>query len=332
MDAPLPASAFHHSRRIITEPEGFGDAVSGANLAVDFQRRQECPSTVEQFQSPGWAFDFGEAHARTRVRGVVLGGWASLCLIRGPGGSKWNAQPAEPGSIAFLPPGEDMDGRTAAGFSWLTMAVPPSVWAQCQALAGAWGERFSGLSTHRLPSPLFGQIERRHRAARQLLQDSLDRPHLAPAAVREAASLATSCFTTVCEMAMRAQPLRASLRNRARLARRADAWLRDRLVDHVQVPDLCLALRVSRRELEYAFRNVFDQSPRDYLQMLRLNAVRRALRSSSVPLAQVALDHGITHFGRFAAQYRALFGERPSETRRDLGFGSPRLSMSAREN
>jgi transcriptional regulator GlxA family with amidase domain len=73
---------------------------------------------------------------------------------------------------------------------------------------------------------------------------------------------------------------------------------------------------VSRRELEYAFRTVFDESPRAYLQSLRLNAIRRALRSTRTcePVTRIAFDHGVTHLGRFSAQYRRLFGELPSET------------------
>jgi AraC family ethanolamine operon transcriptional activator len=92
--------------------------------------------------------------------------------------------------------------------------------------------------------------------------------------------------------------------------------MRDHLAEPIRVPDVCLALSVSRRELEYAFRATFDQSPRDFLHALRLNAIRRALLRGDVraPIVHIALDHGITHPGRFAADYRALFGEPPSET------------------
>jgi transcriptional regulator GlxA family with amidase domain len=93
--------------------------------------------------------------------------------------------------------------------------------------------------------------------------------------------------------------------------------MRDHLAEPWQIPEVCLALRVSRRELEYAFRTSFDTSPRDFLQALRLNAIRRALQNEDNPqesVSHLALDHGITHFGRFSAHYRALFGESPSKT------------------
>jgi len=304
-----------HSRRLITEPDGFGDAVSGIDLLVEFQRRQEKPSSVEQFQTPGWALDFGQANARTRVRGAMSGGWASLCVIRGPGDSTWNGQRAAPGSIACLPPGVELDGHTASGFSWTTMAIPPQVWAQCQALAGRGDGHSRCLHVHPLAAPLLGEIEHRLGVIQRLLHDCLAQPQLAPAALRQAAGLATHTFTTVCELAVDQGPPRDSLRNRARLARRAGAWMRDHFTESVQVPDVCLALGVSRRELEYAFRTVFDEGPREHLQTLRLHAIRRALRRTHEPIIRVAFDHGISHLGRFAAQYQALFGELPSETR-----------------
>lgn len=55
--APPP---YRHSSRIITEPDEFADAASGIDLRVDFQKRQERESSVEQFQSADWALDFGE--------------------------------------------------------------------------------------------------------------------------------------------------------------------------------------------------------------------------------------------------------------------------------
>jgi transcriptional regulator GlxA family with amidase domain len=51
------------------------------------------------------------------------------------------------------------------------------------------------------------------------------------------------------------------------------------LAEPVRVPDLCLALQVSRREVEYAFLALFDVSPHEFLHTLRLNAIRRVLLS-----------------------------------------------------
>ncbi len=57
----------------------------------------------------------------------------------------------------------------------------------------------------------------------------------------------------------------------------------------------------------------------DMLTSRRLSDVYRILREGSagqMNVTQAALDHGFTHFGRFSAAYRKMFGERPSDTLR----------------
>lgn len=307
---------FLHSRRVITEPDGFGDAVTGIKLSVDFQRRQERASQVEQFQSEKWALDYGEANVRTRVRGVLRDGWGSFCLSLGGGEAVWNGQHAGAGSFSLLPPGEELDGRTTAEFAWLTAAVPPDVWDNCKALAGGMNSP-SRLTVIRFQQKAMESILYRTRACRLQLSRASAAPAEARLASEEAAALVLDAFTSACEHVRGIPPAYGSLRNRARLARLADEWMREHLDSRMQVPDLCLALRVSRRELEYAFRTVYDISPRDHFETLRLNAIRRALvRGGGETVTTIAYAHGMSHLSRFAARYHALFGENPSKTRR----------------
>ena len=61
--------------------------------------------------------------------------------------------------------------------------------------------------------------------------------------------------------------------------------------------------------------------PMNYLRHLRLHRVRAALTyvsqtRSPVAVTAVASRWGFVHLGRFAQQYRQLFGEAPSETLR----------------
>ena len=76
---------------------------------------------------------------------------------------------------------------------------------------------------------------------------------------------------------------------------------------------------MSRRTLERAFHESLDMSPATYFRIRGLNAVRRLLLDTPpIPgvVARLAIDHGFWHLGRFAASYRALFGERPTDTLR----------------
>lgn len=307
--------AFRHSRRVISEPDEFSDVASGIELSVDFQRRREGVSRVEQFQSPDWALDLGHVNVSTRVRGILQGGWASLCIQVGPSSTQWNGHSSDQGFVSLLPPGEELDGRCAAGFKWLTVAVPPSVWERCHRLALNDKTPPQRLSVHRLPSQILSRFSECLRHLTTTLRTSAGTgPEGLLQVQSEVESFVERCFVTTCELATKPHSLRESYYNRVRLARRAEAWMRDHLSEPVQVPDVCLAFRVSRRELEYAFRTTFDQSPRDHLQTLRLNAIRRALQHGDAPITDIAYEHGITHLSRFAASYHTLFGEKPSQT------------------
>lgn len=301
----------------LREPEQFGIAIAGANLSAEFLAPQKEPTRIEQFHSPFWALDLHDAHVKARIHAPLPPGWVSFGLLRGPAVSRWHGVEATGGVLLCDPPGGAIDGCIVPGFDCVAIHVPVPVWERCRSLAGVEDGNHNRFAAYRLAPSVYGCIERELRALCQRLRQVQTRPSLVAAVMHDAERIVTDVAITAWEMAGRsAPPHRESLRNRARLARRAESWLRDRLTDAVQIPDLCLALRVSRRELEYAFRSAFDQSPRDFLQALRLNAIRSTLRRGERPVLQAALDYGITHPGRFAAQYRALFHERPSETYR----------------
>jgi len=65
---------------------------------------------------------------------------------------------------------------------------------------------------------------------------------------------------------------------------------------------------------------VLGISPKRYLRLVRLNGVRRDLKSRAhearVKVQDVAARWGFSHMGHFSQDYKALFGELPSETRR----------------
>lgn len=83
--------------------------------------------------------------------------------------------------------------------------------------------------------------------------------------------------------------------------------------------DLCEELKVSRRTLQSSFRACTGMRPVEYLRAVRLNEVRRRLRDDTGPklsVARVANDLGFAHLGHFSVEYKRLFGEQPSQTRR----------------
>lgn len=319
LSTPPRFTSYLRSIRHIHEPEGFHDAVTGIELSVLFRKRQQGESRVEQYLGPSWALDFGQAAPPTRTRGVMQGGWASLCLAIGPGSAIWNGQHAPPGTISLLPPGEALDGSTVEGFHWLTAAIPPELWRRCVMLAGVKDSAPERLIVCRLPDGVFDSLRHQFMEVRALLSHCPHRPPGPCPLMKRVERMIVDLFTTACELAEGVEFQSGSLRNRARLAMLAEEYMLSALGEPVGVAELCTTLRVSRRELEYAFRTILDQSPRDYLETLRLHAVRRQLLQQGDKqrkVIDVAYAHGFQHLGRFAARYRERFGEHPSETLR----------------
>jgi AraC-like DNA-binding protein len=86
------------------------------------------------------------------------------------------------------------------------------------------------------------------------------------------------------------------------------------------VASLAMHAGVSERSLHAAFRRQVGMSPMSYVRRRRLQQAHDELlhldSSTGVTVTDVALRHGFTHTGRFAAAYRQRFGEPPSATLR----------------
>lgn len=83
------------------------------------------------------------------------------------------------------------------------------------------------------------------------------------------------------------------------------------------IPEICDALAVSQRTLARAVRAIHGTTPSRHLHAIGLAEARKALLDSATgSVRQVALRFGFRELGRFAAEYRAAFGENPSETLR----------------
>jgi AraC family ethanolamine operon transcriptional activator len=103
----------------------------------------------------------------------------------------------------------------------------------------------------------------------------------------------------------------------ARILREVEEFLEHNLSSEIRIGDLCARIGTSRRTLEYLFKDYYGLSPRRYLTVRRLNAVRdRLLRAEpeDVSIGSVASRFGFQHAGRFSQTYRGLFGELPSRT------------------
>ena len=105
--------------------------------------------------------------------------------------------------------------------------------------------------------------------------------------------------------------------NRRQLVKNAEILIRDRFDLPITLTSLCQELKTSQRSLYYAFEECLGLSPMQYLKILRLNKVRRALKSADPKISKVtkiAEVYGFWHMGQFSIDYRKMFGESPSTT------------------
>jgi len=108
----------------------------------------------------------------------------------------------------------------------------------------------------------------------------------------------------------------ASLARRHVVAR-AEAFFRCHLGEPISIARVSSVAGVSERSLRNAFYDVYTTSPKRYLRLWQLHRVRHALRACTGPadtVTDVATLHGFFELGRFAGEYKALFGEAPSQT------------------
>ena len=99
-------------------------------------------------------------------------------------------------------------------------------------------------------------------------------------------------------------------------------------VDAAELSRLCAA---SERLVEQAMREGVGLPPKRWLTLARFNRVYVELADpdNTRSVTDTALHWGFNHLGRFASNYRAVFGESPSDTVARVR-ADPRLRVSAR--
>ncbi len=91
-------------------------------------------------------------------------------------------------------------------------------------------------------------------------------------------------------------------------------WLDANSERAAYLQDVCSALGVSAPTLRRCCAEHLGMTPMHYLWLRRMNLARQELQQRPTSVTAAAMNFGFWHLGRFAEEYRTLFGESPGAT------------------
>lgn len=103
---------------------------------------------------------------------------------------------------------------------------------------------------------------------------------------------------------------------RSCVLKQVEDFMMNNLTAEISCNDICQAVGVSKRTLEYIFKEFYNITPKAYFKRLRLNYLRQCLQENypQSNISEIAENLGFFHRGDLAADYQKLFGELPSDT------------------
>ncbi len=94
-------------------------------------------------------------------------------------------------------------------------------------------------------------------------------------------------------------------------------FLLNNLDEMMTIQSITEKFKISDKTLETSFKSLFGITPKRFKYLLRLNRAHEDLQiadAQTTNVSDIATKWGFSHFGRFAKDYKALFGVLPSET------------------
>jgi AraC family ethanolamine operon transcriptional activator len=301
----------------INGPEDLREALRGSDIENVQLKPGKMQGSIAHFGVGNLGISIGRFNSGVRMRGalhperVVLG----TLLERAGRVTHW-WKDFQPGDVGVYPAGSEFDAIHCGGAAYFSVSIGvPELFSMLGgedrlADPAFWNTK-RVCPTHplirvdllRRLAGIMSDVERRSTAPSDEAADFLRRSIVEPFVVSLASTLRPESGR--------------SFYTGARLVSEAENYVDAAGERPVHISELCSALKVSRRSLHRAFEGTLGIGPVTYLRRRRLSAIQSVLRRSDpakISIVDVAAEYGFHESGRFAAHYRALFGETPSET------------------
>ena len=233
----------------------------------------------------------------------------------------WGGAELQPSNIVRHIEGENAFQRSSGSAGWAAMSLPVEEMASVgSAIAGCdlTPPKDALIVT---PSPFsMAKLQRLHAAAGQLAEDApavIAHPEAARGLEQALIEAMVACLGDG-----EVHEDRSALRHHGIIMRRFRRAVEENSDHPLYIPELCGSIGVADRTLRICCQEQLGMSPKRYLLLRRMHLARRALRESApsaTTVTEIATQYGFWQFGRFAGEYKSLFGELPSAT-----LGDPR--------
>jgi AraC-like DNA-binding protein len=261
-----------------------------------------------------WMQRFSEDLARTsNVDG--WGGRAVIAFGTGPGPSLIrNATELNESSISWFRPGQSYYQRSSGPVTYGTMSLSLEDLAVLGPAILGRALKIPSSASVVTPSPVaMTRLQGLHAAAAVLAEEA---PTILahPDASR---GLEQSLIEAMIKSLDNGeyQQDRTALRQHALIMRRFHQVIDQYGDQPLYLPELCAKVGAAERTLRACCQEHLGTSPKRFLLLRRMHLFRQALRESTpATVTEIATRFGFWQFGRLAGEYRALFGEAPSET------------------
>jgi AraC-like DNA-binding protein len=297
----------------VTRIEDLGDAVVGAGLEATQMSRGELTGGIAYAGDARVVFTSGLINGRVALTGPLsqAGVTLGIGLRLGPGTRHWLGE-VETGNVGVYLAGDEHDSIYMPGSLYVTATLSADTLEELAA------ERDLVLDARVLGGT---GIHPRKIAVEQTsaLEGTFGRIH-AGRPLRSDREVGTAVLDALIGHLARPPHGRNGGRRPDRhgqIIARARSYIVEHLEEPLSVDGIAAAAGASRRTLFRAFAEILDETPRSYVQRLRLHRIRRDLASEAeraATIAVIANEWGMSDLGRMAGSYRALFGEKPSET------------------
>ncbi|WP_303746504.1 helix-turn-helix domain-containing protein [Stenotrophomonas pigmentata] len=323
MDATILAA--HGMQYGCLDIDGFNpDALLGVVKDTSFEQRLlgagYFKARAQRLVFPAFSLDRGTYTQQVLAKGMFAPDMMGLALATRCGEPMWlNGRRVEEGQLMIFAEDRELAVRSVSPlWQWAVLRIPRS---SLQAAIFCRLRRELALPQHgwRLcPRTADRNLKLRMRVQLALHRASQWGPSTPVAEADMLGELLLDAFVTALERASGAGEAVVTmdrLQQKERFLQRAEAYLRSHEAQQFSSRSLESALSMSERQMERVFRDIYGMTPKRWYQVARLNQARKLLLDEpGSRVTEIAFRSGFSHLGRFASDYRDLFGERPSET------------------